>query len=227
MAATAGVGHQSHVDVQGRAIRKVLQCRTLSTPFGSAASISPRARLLRDGFASFAACCFREVHPRIRVATNWPLEVMDRKLAAEYHGRSWRAIVNVLQRQLKSLMVSIAFPAWCLGCDTSTQILCVSYAQDLADKLSRDCRQIVGDSRTTAGSRIKLSPSSRDGHGCGRPLRDRYVATSSSERCCRQPNNGSRLARPDALLSETSARASSSRPPSLLDCFSPSRPAPR
>jgi predicted phage terminase large subunit-like protein len=32
---------------------------------------------------------------------------------------------------------------WCLGHDPSAQILCVSYAQDLADKLSRDCRHIL------------------------------------------------------------------------------------
>jgi hypothetical protein len=41
------------------------------------------------------------------------------------------------------LLASIAFPAWCLGHDPSAQILCVSYAQDLADKLARDCRSIV------------------------------------------------------------------------------------
>ena len=40
-------------------------------------------------------------------------------------------------------MASIAFPAWCLGLDPSAQILCVSYAQDLADKLARDCRGIM------------------------------------------------------------------------------------
>jgi hypothetical protein len=38
---------------------------------------------------------------------------------------------------------SIAFPAWCLGHDRSAQIRCVSYAQDLADKLARDCRSIM------------------------------------------------------------------------------------
>jgi hypothetical protein len=32
---------------------------------------------------------------------------------------------------------------WCLGHDPLAQILCVSYAQDFADKLSRDCRHIV------------------------------------------------------------------------------------
>jgi hypothetical protein len=45
-------------------------------------------------------------------------------------------IINLPPRHLKSLMASIAFPAWCLGHDPSAQILCVSYAQDLADKLA-------------------------------------------------------------------------------------------
>src|SRR5689334_10289311 len=40
-------------------------------------------------------------------------------------------------------VASIAFPAWCLGLDPTVQILCVSYAQDLADKLARDCRGIM------------------------------------------------------------------------------------
>ena len=52
-------------------------------------------------------------------------------------------IINLPPRHLKSLLVSVAFPALCLGDDPSAQILCVSYAQDLADKLSRDCRQIL------------------------------------------------------------------------------------
>jgi hypothetical protein len=46
-----------------------------------------------------------------------------------------RPIINLPPRHLKLLMASIAFPAWCLGHDPSAQILCVSYAQDLADKL--------------------------------------------------------------------------------------------
>ena len=54
-----------------------------------------------------------------------------------------RPIINLPPRHLKSLMASTAFPAWCLGHDPSAQILCVSYAQDLADKLARDCRAIM------------------------------------------------------------------------------------
>ena len=74
---------------------------------------------------------------------NWHVEVIVAKLAAVFEGRVRRLIVNMPQRYLKSLLASVAFPAWCLGRQPGTQILCVSYAQDLADKLSRDCRQIV------------------------------------------------------------------------------------
>jgi hypothetical protein len=58
-------------------------------------------------------------------------------------GKIQRLIINLPPRHLKSLMASIAFPAWRLGLDPSAQILCVSYAQDLADKLARDCRSIM------------------------------------------------------------------------------------
>ena len=101
------------------------------------------AALLRDDFASFAACCFRELNPRARLAMNWHVEVMAGKLAGVREGRIRRLLVCVPPRHLKSLVASVSFPAWCLGHDPSAQILCVSYAQDLADKLSRDCRHIV------------------------------------------------------------------------------------
>ena len=52
-------------------------------------------------------------------------------------------IINMPPRHLKSHQASVCFPAWCLGHQPGLQILCVSYAQDLADKLSRDCRHIL------------------------------------------------------------------------------------
>jgi hypothetical protein len=65
------------------------------------------------------------------------------KLEAVRAGRIRRVIINMPPGHLKSHLASVAFPAWCLGHDPSAQILCVSYAQDLADKLSRDCRHIL------------------------------------------------------------------------------------
>src|SRR5208337_2945525 len=74
---------------------------------------------------------------------SWHHEFIAAKLAAVRAGRVRRLIISVPPRHLKSHLASVAFPAWCLGHDPSLQILCVSYAQDLADKLARDCRRIV------------------------------------------------------------------------------------
>src|SRR3954464_9308936 len=99
--------------------------------------------LLRRDFATFAGRCFQDLNPQTDLAMNWHLDVIAAKLTAVREGKIRRLIINLPPRHLKSLLASIAFPAWCLGHDPSAQILSVSYAQDLADKLARDCRSIM------------------------------------------------------------------------------------
>src|SRR2546421_6994187 len=99
--------------------------------------------LLRQDLGTFAGRCFKDLNPQTRLAMNWHLEVIAAKLTAVREGKIQRLIINLPPRHLKSLLASSAFPAWCLGHDPSAQILCVSYAQDLADKLARDCRSIM------------------------------------------------------------------------------------
>src|SRR5438270_1119255 len=99
--------------------------------------------LLRQDFVSFAVRCFQDLNPQAELAMNWHIEVIAAKLTAVREGKIRRLINNVAPRSLISLLAALAFPAWCLGHDPSAQILCVSYAQDLADKLARDCRAIL------------------------------------------------------------------------------------
>jgi len=99
--------------------------------------------LLRADFASFAQHFFHELNPRTLFAPGWYHDIIAAKLEAVRAGRSRRVIINMPPRHLKSHLASVCFPAWCLGHDPSAQIICASYAQDLADKLSRDCRQII------------------------------------------------------------------------------------
>jgi predicted phage terminase large subunit-like protein len=98
---------------------------------------------LRGDFAAFVELCFRYLNPQTEYAHNWHIEVMAAKLDACRRGQIRRLIVNVPPRHLKSLCASVALPAWNLGHDPSSQNLCVSYAQDLADKLSRDCMLVM------------------------------------------------------------------------------------
>src|SRR3984893_8648980 len=99
--------------------------------------------MLRQDFSTFAARCFYDLNPQTELAMSWHVEIIAAKLTAVRHGKIPRLIINLPPRHLKSLLASIAFPAWCLGHDPSAQILCVSYAQDLAGKLARDCRSIM------------------------------------------------------------------------------------
>ena len=99
--------------------------------------------ILRSDFGFFAQRCFHDLNPQAELAMNWHLQVIAAKLTAVREGKIRRLIINLPPRHLKSLMASIAFPAWCLGHDPSAQLLCVSYAQDLADKLARDCRSVM------------------------------------------------------------------------------------
>ena len=114
--------------------------------------------LLRQDFSTFAARCFHDLNPQAELAMNWHLEVIAAKLTAVREGKIRRLIINLPPRHLKSLLASIAFPAWCLGHDPSAQILCVSYAQDLADKLSRDCRSIMMSPWYRQIFRTRLAP---------------------------------------------------------------------
>lgn len=100
-------------------------------------------QLLRTDFHTFIQRCFHQLNPRAELLLNWHLEVIAAKLEACRLGKIRRLVINLPPRHLKSLCASVAFPAWCLGHDSAAQLMCVSYAQDLADKLSRDCRGVM------------------------------------------------------------------------------------
>lgn len=78
-----------------------------------------------------------------RYLPNWHLDLLAAKLEACRQGTITRLIVCVPPRSLKSHCASVALPAWWLGHDPTAQLLCVSYAQDLADKHARDCRSVM------------------------------------------------------------------------------------
>jgi hypothetical protein len=90
--------------------------------------------LLRADLASFAHRAFCELNPRGGFATNWHVEAITARLAQLCAGRIRRLIISMPPRHLKSHLASVAFPAWCLGHDPSTQ----SSASATRDQSSRD-----------------------------------------------------------------------------------------
>src|SRR6516165_3971619 len=109
---------------------------------------------------------------------NWHIELLCAKLAALRAGKIGRLIINVPPRYLKSHLVSVTFAAWCLGHQPSAQILCASYAQELADKLARDCRWIMMSDWYRRLFPTRLHPSGRRSANSSQLRRACRLATS-------------------------------------------------
>ena len=107
-------------------------------------SPSDFALILRHDFLSFAHRAFVELNLQTPLSIAPHLEVIASKLEACRHGTITRLVINLPPRQLKSHLASIAFPAWWLGYNPARHIICASYGQELAEKMARDCRRLMG-----------------------------------------------------------------------------------
>src|SRR6267154_1365067 len=86
---------------------------------------------------------FYELSPQTEFLRNWHIEIIAAELEACRNGKTNRLIVNLPPRSLKSVCATVAFPAWLLGHNASSQVICASYAQDLANKHAIDCRAVM------------------------------------------------------------------------------------
>jgi len=115
---------------------------------------------LRSDLSLFAERSFLQLQPSTAYLPNWHIELVAAKLRDCALGKIRRLIINIPPRYMKSLTASVAFPAWLLGLNPSAQIVAVSYAQELANKHSLDCRLIVESDwyrRLFRGTRISAS----------------------------------------------------------------------
>ncbi|MDE2493660.1 MAG: phage terminase large subunit [Alphaproteobacteria bacterium] len=99
--------------------------------------------VLRIDFLAFLHKSFETLNPGTAFKPNWHHEAIAHALMEVMDGRCRLLNINVPPRSLKSITVSVAFVAYLLGRRPSMRVICVSYAQSLADKHSRDCRAIM------------------------------------------------------------------------------------
>jgi hypothetical protein len=99
--------------------------------------------ILRQDFPSFVGKCFCELNGGIPYLRNWHIEALAHQLERCRLGENKRLITTQPPRSLKSLIASIAWPAFILGHDPTKRTIGVSYSSDLAIKLARDFRQVV------------------------------------------------------------------------------------
>src|ERR1700679_4342321 len=94
--------------------------------------------LLRNDLRVFVEKVFMTLTPGQTFIRSWHLEAIAYQLERVRRGEIRRLIINMPPRSLKSIMASVAFPAFVLGHDPSRRIICVSYSGDLSRKHSND-----------------------------------------------------------------------------------------
>lgn len=100
---------------------------------------------LRESFPLFLRYAFASLGGGAMFLDNWHLRVLAEYLAAVEAGHIRRLIINMPPRYLKSLTVSVAWPAWLLGQHPARRIIVASYAEKLSLKHSLDCRHLLSE----------------------------------------------------------------------------------
>lgn len=98
---------------------------------------------LRNDFGSFLHQSFKLLNGGYHYHSNWHLELMAEYLQLVESGELTRLIINMPPRYLKSVCVSVAWPAWLLGQKPDRRLIVASYAHSLSLKHSLDCRHLL------------------------------------------------------------------------------------
>lgn len=99
--------------------------------------------LVRNDFGAFFQRVFQMVAPGDTFQPSWHHHAVTWQLERVEFGLNRRLIINVPPRSLKTIITSVAWPAWLLGQDPTLQIVCISYSGDLALGFARACRKVM------------------------------------------------------------------------------------
>ena len=119
---------------------RTLSCSPQLMPSPSMAHVNAACR---KDFVSFVRKVFHVLAPSANYCMNWHICAIAHCLEQVRLGNIKRLIINLPPRSLKSIMCSVAFPAFVLGRDPTKRLIVASYGADLAIKHGNDFRAVV------------------------------------------------------------------------------------
>ena len=99
--------------------------------------------VLRNDFHTFMKKSFASQHPGVELADNWHLRAITHHLDLCRQGKVKRLLITLPPRSLKSHIASVSFPAFLLGQDPSSKIVCASYSGQLSEFFSNQSRLLM------------------------------------------------------------------------------------
>jgi predicted phage terminase large subunit-like protein len=102
-----------------------------------------RAEKARRSLVEFVRQAFPVVEPATTYQHNWHIDLICGYLEAASRGEIRNLLITIPPRMMKSLTVSVFWPAWVWISDPSRRFLYSSYSADLAVYHSVECRRLV------------------------------------------------------------------------------------
>ncbi len=107
--------------------------------------LAQEAQVLNESFPLFLHYAFGSLNQGAAFLPNWHIDALTDYLQAVEAGQVKRLIINMPPRYLKSLTISVAWPAWLLGQQPTRRIIVSSYAEKLSLKHSLDTRHLLAE----------------------------------------------------------------------------------
>lgn len=98
--------------------------------------------ILRTDFHAFVQKVFETVSPNATYLDNWHIKLICSEISDMLTGNNRRLIINIPPRYMKSIICSVALPAFILGHNPKATVICVSYSDDLSLKFANDWNPI-------------------------------------------------------------------------------------
>jgi len=135
--------------------------------------------VLGRDLAAFAVRTFGTVDPGTRYLRAPHAWAIAERLEACARGETTRLIVNLPPRSMKSILVSVAWPAWLIGRDPATRIMAASYSERLAVKHALDFRLVLGSAwYRSLFPGVALAPDQNEKHKIQTTARGHRIATT-------------------------------------------------
>ncbi len=135
----------------------------------------------RESLPCFCEAVFPVLAPGQELLWNWHHDAICAKLERVARGDIKRLIIEAPPRSLKSIIVSVLFPAWLLGRDPRKKVIGASYSLALAVKLHNDCRTVMRSPRYSG-----LFPASA--LGAGKDSETEFVTAARGGRFVTSPD---------------------------------------
>ena len=110
-------------------------------------------------FRKFVKMAWPLLEPATPYSGNWHIDAICEHLQACINGEFKRLIINIPPRHMKSLLVSVFWPAWLWTSRPSLKFLVASYGQDIAVRDADKMRSLVKEPWYTDRWSIKMRPS--------------------------------------------------------------------